>query len=161
MFRYRYYFHLQLNRILKKAYSDRLEMILTMVYVVQNSQNFSGLFPSSCIPKNTTFQKLDLFQSSGEGGGEDTYSAGCLRERSSFRNVVFFGIQDDGKSLGKFCEFCKAYSVGPSSKATFKLWFGTDSTKGLSEIEFASFLLVGYLMMLWIYTSTPPYVFMA
>jgi hypothetical protein len=29
-----------------------------MVYVVQNSQNFSGLFPSSCIPKNTTFRKL-------------------------------------------------------------------------------------------------------
>jgi hypothetical protein len=29
---------------------------------------FSGLFPSSCIPKNTTFRKLDLFPSSGEGG---------------------------------------------------------------------------------------------
>jgi hypothetical protein len=26
--------------------------------------------------------------------------------RSSFRNVVFFGIQDDGKSPEKFCEFC-------------------------------------------------------
>jgi hypothetical protein len=26
-----------------------------MLYVVQNSQNISGLFPSSCIPKNTTF----------------------------------------------------------------------------------------------------------
>jgi hypothetical protein len=47
---------------------------------VQNSQNFSGLFPSSCIPKNTTFRKLDLFPSSGEGGGEDTYSLGTLRE---------------------------------------------------------------------------------
>jgi hypothetical protein len=58
----------------------RLEGILTMVYVVQNSQNFSGLFPSSCIPKNTTFRKLDLFPSSGEGGGEDTYSVGPLRE---------------------------------------------------------------------------------
>jgi hypothetical protein len=33
---------------------DRLERILTMVYVEQNSQNFSGLFPSSGIPKNTT-----------------------------------------------------------------------------------------------------------
>jgi hypothetical protein len=44
---------------------DRLERILTMVYVVQNSQNFSGPFPSSCIPKNTTFRKLDLFPSSG------------------------------------------------------------------------------------------------
>jgi hypothetical protein len=47
---------------------------------VQDSQNFSGLFPSSCIPKNTAFRKLDLFLSSGEGGGEDTYSVGPLRE---------------------------------------------------------------------------------
>jgi hypothetical protein len=53
-----------------------------MVYVVQNSQNFSGLFPSFCIPKNTTFWKLDPFQSSGEGGGEDTYSVGPLRVSS-------------------------------------------------------------------------------
>jgi hypothetical protein len=61
--------------------SDRLERILTIVYVVQDSQTFSGLFPSSCIPKkNTTFRKLDLFPSSGEGGGEDTYSVGPLRE---------------------------------------------------------------------------------
>jgi hypothetical protein len=59
---------------------DRLERILTMVYVVQDSQNFSGLFPLSCIPKNnTTFRKLDLFPSSG-GGGEDTYSVGLLSE---------------------------------------------------------------------------------
>jgi hypothetical protein len=61
---------------------DRPERILTMVYVyvVQNSQNFSGVFPSSCIPKNTTFRKLDVFPSSGEGGGEDIYSVGPLRE---------------------------------------------------------------------------------
>jgi hypothetical protein len=51
------------------TYETRLR-ILTMVYVVQNSQNFSGLFPSSGIPKNTTFRKLDLFPSSGEGGEE-------------------------------------------------------------------------------------------
>jgi hypothetical protein len=50
-----------------------------MVYVVQDSQNFSGLFPSSCILKNTTFWKLDLFPSSG-GGGEETYSGGPLIE---------------------------------------------------------------------------------
>jgi hypothetical protein len=30
--------------------------------------------------KNTKFRKLDLFPSSGEGGGEDTYSVGPLRE---------------------------------------------------------------------------------
>jgi hypothetical protein len=60
--------------------TDRLERILKMVYVVQNSQNFSGLFPLSGIPKNTMFRKLDLFPSSGEGGEEDTYSVGPLRE---------------------------------------------------------------------------------
>jgi hypothetical protein len=63
-----------------KNFTNRLERILTMVYVVQNSQNFSGLFPSSGIPKNTSFRKLDLFPSSGEGGGEDFYSVGPLRE---------------------------------------------------------------------------------
>jgi hypothetical protein len=40
-----------------------------------NSQNYwvFGLFPSSGILENTTFRKLNLFPSSGEGGGEDTY----------------------------------------------------------------------------------------
>jgi hypothetical protein len=37
------------------------------ILTAQNSQNFSELFPLSGIPKNTTFQKLDLFPSSGEG----------------------------------------------------------------------------------------------
>jgi hypothetical protein len=64
--------------LLRPSYG--LEKILTMVCVVQNSQHFSGLFPSSCSPKNTMFRKLDLFPSSGEGGGEDTYSVGPLRE---------------------------------------------------------------------------------
>jgi hypothetical protein len=31
--------------------------------------------------------------------------------RPSFRNVVFFGIQDNGKSPEKFCEFCTTYVV--------------------------------------------------
>jgi hypothetical protein len=35
-----------------------------------------GLFLSSGILENTMFRKLDLFASSGEGGGEDTYSVG-------------------------------------------------------------------------------------
>jgi hypothetical protein len=35
-----------------------------------------GHFPSSGILENTTFRKLDMFPSSGEGGGEDTYSVG-------------------------------------------------------------------------------------
>jgi hypothetical protein len=52
---------------------NKLERILTMVYVVQNSQNFSGFFPLSGIPKNTTFWKLDLFPSSDVGGGEVAY----------------------------------------------------------------------------------------
>jgi hypothetical protein len=69
------------NTHINYLYPDRLERILTLVYVVQNSQNFSGLFPSSCIPKNTTFRKLDLFP----------------------KRRVFFGIQEDGKSPEKFC----------------------------------------------------------
>jgi hypothetical protein len=39
--------------------------------------NSFGLFPSSGMLENTTFRKLDLFPSSGEGGGEDTYSVGA------------------------------------------------------------------------------------
>jgi hypothetical protein len=31
--------------------------------------------------------------------------------RSSFQNVMFFGIQDDGKSPEKFCEFCTTYTI--------------------------------------------------
>jgi hypothetical protein len=39
-----------------------------------NTQNYwvLGLFPSSGILDNTTFRKLDLFLSYGEGGGEKT-----------------------------------------------------------------------------------------
>jgi hypothetical protein len=52
--------------------------------VLKNSdlQNYwvFGLFPLSGILENTTFWKLDLFPSSGEGGGEDTYSVGTLRK---------------------------------------------------------------------------------
>jgi hypothetical protein len=71
---------------------------------------FFWTFPSSSLLENTTFRKLDLFPSSGEGGGEDTYSVGPLIKskaqspspedgnRSSFRNVVFSRIPDDGKS---------------------------------------------------------------
>jgi hypothetical protein len=50
-------------------------MVLTMVHNTQNYWVF-GPFPSSGILENTTFRKLDLFLSSGEGGGEDTYSVG-------------------------------------------------------------------------------------
>jgi hypothetical protein len=38
-----------------------------MVYNTQNYWVF-GLWPSSGILENTTFRKLDLFSSSGEGG---------------------------------------------------------------------------------------------
>jgi hypothetical protein len=66
---------------------DRLERILTVVYVVQNSQNFSGNFPSFCIPKNTTFRNWICFRPQVK-----------LGEKTS--------KQDDGKSPEKFCEFC-------------------------------------------------------
>jgi hypothetical protein len=48
-----------------------------MAYNTQNCWVL-GLFASSGILENTTFGKLDLFPSSGEGGGEDTYSVGPL-----------------------------------------------------------------------------------
>jgi hypothetical protein len=46
------------------------------------TQNYWGFgrFPSSGILENTTFRKLDLFPSSGEGGGEDIYSVVPLRK---------------------------------------------------------------------------------
>jgi hypothetical protein len=53
-------------------------MVLAMVYNTQNYWVF-GLFQSGIL-ENMTFQKLDLFPSSGEGGGEDTYSVGPLRK---------------------------------------------------------------------------------
>jgi hypothetical protein len=57
-----------------------------MVYVERNSQNFSGLFPSSGIPKkNTTFRKLDLFPSSGEGGEKTPTQLGPL-ERANLNH---------------------------------------------------------------------------
>jgi hypothetical protein len=95
----------------------------------QNSQNFSEIFPSSGIPKNTTFRKLDLFPSSGVGGEktptqwlslartmgpnwEGVFSPPSPEDgnRSSFRNV-FFGIPDNGKTPEKFCEFCSTYTI--------------------------------------------------
>jgi hypothetical protein len=53
--------------------------------MVHNTQNYwvFGLYASSGILENMTFRKLDLFPSSGEGGGEDTYSVGPLRKSYS------------------------------------------------------------------------------
>jgi hypothetical protein len=48
--------------------------------VTHRITGFFGLFASSGLLENTTFRKLDLFPSSGEGGLEDTYSVGPLRE---------------------------------------------------------------------------------
>jgi hypothetical protein len=91
-----------------------------MVYNTRDYQAF-GLSPSSGIlktQKNTTFRKLDLFPSSGEGVG-NTYSVGAVRllrlgvsngpkrvgvshpspeggNRYSFRNIMFleYGTMD-------------------------------------------------------------------
>jgi hypothetical protein len=54
-------------------------MVLAMVYNTELLV-FFGLFASSGILENTSFRKLDLFPSSGEGGGEDTYSVGPRRK---------------------------------------------------------------------------------
>jgi hypothetical protein len=88
---------------------------------------FLDFFHCRVFQKNTTFRKPDLFPSSGEGGGEDTYSVGPLRERLSrcllphlhlrtetdpvSETSCFFGIQDDGKSPEYFCEFCTTYTI--------------------------------------------------
>jgi hypothetical protein len=53
-------------------------MVLTMVYDTQNYCFFLFL-PLSGILENGMFRKLYLFPSSGEGGGEDTYSIGPLK----------------------------------------------------------------------------------
>jgi hypothetical protein len=50
---------------------DRLERILTMVYVVQSYWACFGLYPSSCMWKTknpTRFRRLDLSPSSGGWG---------------------------------------------------------------------------------------------
>jgi hypothetical protein len=54
---------------------------MAMINLIQDYWVF-GLCPSSGIlkkQKNTTFRKLDLFPSSGEGAG-DTYSVGPIRK---------------------------------------------------------------------------------
>jgi hypothetical protein len=45
---------------------------------VQNYCFFFLLYPSSGILETTMFRKLDLFPSSGEVGGVDSYSVGLL-----------------------------------------------------------------------------------
>jgi hypothetical protein len=92
-----------------KLIHDGFYRVLTMVYNTQNYWVF-GLCPSSGFEiirrKNTTFRKLDLFPSLGEGRHllcwvpykELTSITGrsrCLPSpeegnRSSFRNIVFF-----------------------------------------------------------------------
>jgi hypothetical protein len=91
---------------------------------------FLDFFHRPVFQKNTTFRKLDLFPSSGEGGQKTPTQLGPSERanlnhwvgvfspsspeegnRSSFRNVVFFGILDDGKSPEKFCEFCATYTI--------------------------------------------------
>jgi hypothetical protein len=82
-------------------------------------------FPSSGILENTTFRKLDLFASSGEGGEKTPAQLGPLKRanlnhwtsdsppdgnRSSFRNVMFSRIPDDGKSP-KTQKFCVLHTI--------------------------------------------------
>jgi hypothetical protein len=66
--------------------------VLTGYYVEQNSQNVSGLFPSSDITKNTTFRKLDLFPSSGEGGEKTPTQLGPL-ERANLNHWTMEKVQ--------------------------------------------------------------------
>jgi hypothetical protein len=55
--------------------------------MVYNTQGYwvSGFFPSSGILENTMFRKLDLFPSSGEGGGKTPTQLGPL-ERTNLNH---------------------------------------------------------------------------
>jgi hypothetical protein len=54
---------------------------LYVVYYNSNMhKNVQNYWVFGLILENTTFLKLDLFPSSGEGGGEDTYSVGPFRK---------------------------------------------------------------------------------
>jgi hypothetical protein len=69
----------------KKLFPELSEVLYTMIKAVNYIEihritGFLDFFPTSSILENTTFRKLNLFPSSGEGGGEDTYSVGPLRK---------------------------------------------------------------------------------
>jgi hypothetical protein len=68
-----------------------------------------------------TFQKLDLFPSSGKGGGEDTYSVGPLRKNrwaTPVRFTQLFNLQanfagDNKKVYNKSCDkACTCMELG-------------------------------------------------
>jgi hypothetical protein len=67
--------------------------------IIPGITGFFVLCSSSSILKKTAFRELYWFPSSGVVAGE-TYSVGSLRmwgqKQSSSRNVVFYGILDDG-----------------------------------------------------------------
>jgi hypothetical protein len=58
------------NIVFSSCFSGRCKDLFTY----GSTHMIFGLFPSSGILENTTFRKLDLCPSSGEGGGEDTCS---------------------------------------------------------------------------------------
>jgi hypothetical protein len=43
--------------------------------------------------------------------GEKTPTQLGPLERANLNHIVFFGIQDDGKSPEKFCEICTIYTI--------------------------------------------------
>jgi hypothetical protein len=91
----------------------RLERILTMVYVAQNFLDFSIILYSQ---KKRRFGNWICFRPQGKVGEKTPTQLGPL-DRANLNHwtgpVVFFGIQDDGKSPEKFCEFCitASYSI--------------------------------------------------
>jgi hypothetical protein len=77
-----------------------------MVYNTQNYWLF-GLFPSSGILENTTFRKLDLFPSSGEGGGKTPTQLGSLERvllwiKDNENNNYYIQIQQKDKKRAPF-----------------------------------------------------------
>jgi hypothetical protein len=82
-----------------------------MVYSTQ-SYLVLLLFPSSSVlgSRNTTFQKLDLFPSSGEGEEKTPTQLGSL-ERSSFRNVVFLHPKTPDSEKSKKTQQLQVFSL--------------------------------------------------
>jgi hypothetical protein len=84
----------------KVHYPDRLERILTMVYVVQSYWSCFRLYPLSCMWKTknpTTFRRLDLSPSSGGWGRVNLLSWACLAQIfiMSFIVILFLSPTDE------------------------------------------------------------------
>jgi hypothetical protein len=74
---------------------------------------FLDFFHRPVFQKTRRFGNLICFRPQVKVGEKTPTQVGPL-ERANLNHwtiVVFFGIQDDGKSPEKFCEFCTTYTI--------------------------------------------------